>query len=86
MKLEPQQPGEVSYGPVWPPVKRSRRNNTGSKAGASFGLPLVEGEGSITGIGRCITVLVGGKSGGHQAAVLGAAFHPKLPLLATCGV
>ena len=53
-------------------------------AGASFGLPLVEGEG--TGIGRCITVLVGGKSGGHQAAVLGAAFHPKLPILATCGV
>lgn len=67
---------------------------------------MTESEGS--GIGRCVTVLMGGRSGmcisrrgnaimepvlmmcvdlgGHQAAVLGAAFHPALPVVATCGV
>jgi polycomb protein EED len=64
---------------------------------------MTEAEGS--GNGRCIIVLMGGRSGGHQAAVLGAvsqtshldvmiiltnypmkAFHPQLPVLATCGV
>lgn len=36
--------------------------------------------------GRCMAVLMGGRSGGHEAAVLNAAFHPTLPVLATCGV
>jgi polycomb protein EED len=64
---------------------------------------MTEAEGK--GNGRCIIVLMGGRSGGHQAAVLGAvrwtshidvmitlinypikAFHPQLPVLATCGV
>lgn len=64
--------------PGWPPGKGQ------SFAGAAHGLRMTEGEGS--GIGRCIIVLVGGRSGGHQAAVLGAAFHPHLPLIATCGL
>lgn len=72
-----------------------------SGAGLPFGLRAAEPEGR--GQGLCITVLVGGKSGGHRAAVLGAvsvfpfgmaqlnsvstqAFHPVLPVLATCGV
>ncbi|KAL4266972.1 WD40/YVTN repeat-like-containing domain superfamily protein [Pleurotus pulmonarius] len=54
-----------------------------SGAGRPFGLRGVEPEG--LGRGLCIIVLVGGRSGGHRAAVLGAAFHPVLPVLATCG-
>ncbi|KAF9496143.1 hypothetical protein BDN71DRAFT_1446572 [Pleurotus eryngii] len=54
-----------------------------SGAGLPFGLRAVEPEGHDQGL--CTTVLVGGKSGGHRAAVLGAAFHPVLPVLATCG-
>lgn len=50
--------------PHWPPSSRE------SRAGAAHGLHLTEAEGS--GIGRCIIILMGGRSGGHQAAVLGA--------------
>ncbi|KAJ2928952.1 hypothetical protein H1R20_g8138, partial [Candolleomyces eurysporus] len=64
--------------PHWPPSKQP------SLAGAPHGLHINEPEGS--GLGRCIIVLMGGRSGGHQAAVLGAAFHPYQPLLATCGM
>jgi polycomb protein EED len=54
--------------PHWPPSK------VPSFAGAPHGLHLrpseLEDEGR--GIGRCIAVLMGGRSGGHFAAVLGA--------------
>ena len=54
--------------PHWPPSK------TPSYAGAAHGLHLrpsqFEDEG--VGLGRCIGVLMGGRSGGHSAAVLGA--------------
>lgn len=54
--------------PHWPPSK------VPSFAGAPHGLHLrpseLEDEGR--GIGRCIVVLMGGRSGGHCAAVLGA--------------
>lgn len=84
--------------PHWPP------NNKPSLAGAAHGLHLDHSEKEGIGIGRCICVLMGGRSGGHQAAVLGAvgvltsvftkislnlvyqAFHPSLPIIATCGV
>ena len=41
-----------------------------SRAGPAHGLHMTEAEGS--GLGRCVAVLMGGRSGGHQAAVLGA--------------
>lgn len=56
----------VSYpvnNPSWP----GRTNMC--QAGPAFGLRAHEGEGE--GLGRCIAVLAGGQSGGHQAAVLG---------------
>lgn len=71
-------------------------------AGPAHGLHMYESEGE--GLGRCMYVLMGGRSGGHQAAVLASvkypisifrrasnlyilqAFHPVLPLIATCGV
>lgn len=68
--------------------------------GPAFGLRSNDSEGE--GHGRCVAILVGGPSGGHQACVLGAvcelnaiiifslkfvqAFHPMYPLIATCGV
>ncbi|KAF9457454.1 WD40-repeat-containing domain protein [Collybia nuda] len=64
--------------PPWPPA------SVPSLAGAPHGLHMSEAEG--TGIGQCLVVLMGGRSGGHQAAVLSAAFHPQLPLIATCGL
>lgn len=48
----------------WPPDKRP------SLAGPAFGLQCSEAEGM--GMGRCVAVLVGGRSGGHEAGVLGA--------------
>ena len=91
LELEPiQQPNN----PHWPPTAYP------SAAGSAQGLHANEYEGQ--GLGRCIIVLMGGQSGGHQAAVLGAvstyftnlgtstygyqAFHPTHPLIATCGV
>ncbi|KAF9455084.1 hypothetical protein P691DRAFT_800093 [Macrolepiota fuliginosa MF-IS2] len=64
--------------PHWPP------GTLPSRAGAPHGLHMNESEGS--GIGRCIVVLMGGRSGGHEAAVLNASFHPLYPVIATCGV
>ncbi|KAG6885586.1 hypothetical protein C0993_012588 [Termitomyces sp. T159_Od127] len=52
--------------PRWPPGKGN------SLAGAAHGLHMTEIEGEGNGIGRCIIVLMGGRSGGHQAAVLSA--------------
>ncbi|TFK77154.1 hypothetical protein BDN72DRAFT_783997 [Pluteus cervinus] len=71
-------PQTTPKNPRWPP------GTQGSLAGAAHGLHMTESEG--TGFGRCIIVLMGGRSGGHQAAVLGAAFHDHLPVVATCGV
>lgn len=71
-------PQDGPSNPHWPPGRE------GSRAGAAHGLHMTEAEGS--GNGRCIIVLMGGRSGGHQAAVLGAAFHPQLPVIATCGL
>jgi len=51
--------------PHWPP------GTLPSRAGAPHGLHMDELEGE--GIGRCIIVLLGGRAGGHQAAVLNAA-------------
>jgi hypothetical protein len=55
-----------------------------SKGGAPHGLRPSERE--VWGEGLCIAVLVGGRSGGHLAAVTCAAFHPAFPLIATGGV
>lgn len=44
--------------------------NYPSAAGLASGLPANEKEG--LGMGRCVIVLTGGRSGGHDAAVLGA--------------
>ncbi|KAL4242151.1 WD40/YVTN repeat-like-containing domain superfamily protein [Abortiporus biennis] len=63
--------------PHWPPSKEP------SLAGAAFGLQMSTSEGQ--GVGRCVAVLAGGRSGGHEAAVLCAALHPYSPLIATCG-
>ena len=57
-------PAEKPNNPHWPPL------NTPSLAGAAHGLQTTEIEG--IGIGRCVLVLMGGRSGGHRAAVLGA--------------
>ncbi|KIP11382.1 hypothetical protein PHLGIDRAFT_473083 [Phlebiopsis gigantea 11061_1 CR5-6] len=64
--------------PPWPP------NKGGSLAGPAFGLHSSEPEGD--GAGRCVGVLVGNRSGGHQGAVYQAAWHPTSDLIATCGM
>ncbi|KAG1864262.1 WD40-repeat-containing domain protein, partial [Suillus subalutaceus] len=71
-------PRQGPDNPCWPPSK------VPSLGGAPHGLQASEPEGN--GVGRCISVLCGGPSGGHQAAVLSAAFHPTHPLIATCGL
>ncbi|KZT30641.1 WD40 repeat-like protein [Neolentinus lepideus HHB14362 ss-1] len=73
-----QAPAQYPTNPHWPPSKEP------SLAGAAYGLQMSEPEGQ--GIGRCVAVLAGGRSGGHMAAVLSASFHPVLPLIATCGM
>jgi polycomb protein EED len=68
-------PMEQPNNPHWPPGTQP------SLAGAAHGLHMNEREGS--GLGRCIIVLMGGRSGGHQAAVLGAVcyyFHVRATL------
>jgi len=54
--------------------------------GPAFGLRSNDRDGEGFGLGRCVAVLAGGPAGGHQAAVLCAAFHPSLPLIATSGM
>ena len=67
-----------SANPFWNP-------GTGfSKGGAPHGLR--PSEKTEWGRGQCTTILVGGRSGGHSAAVTCAAFHPTFPLIATGGV
>lgn len=53
--------------------------------GPAHGLQMSEVEGKGT-VGRCVYILRGGWSGGHQSDVLCAAFHPDLPLIATGGM
>ncbi|KAJ7487545.1 hypothetical protein B0H11DRAFT_2013790 [Mycena galericulata] len=68
---------EHPKNPVWPPWIGP------SQASAAH---ATDGSDSVgSGLGRCIQILVGGRSGGHAWDVLGAAFHPQLPLIATCG-
>ena len=57
-------PRQQPNNPPWPPAQCP------SQAGVAFGLHMNESEGDREGWGRCLAVLVGGKSGGHQAAVL----------------
>ncbi|KAL1709050.1 WD40-repeat-containing domain protein [Schizophyllum commune] len=77
LTLRPQQePANVH----WPPYKDP------NKAGPAFGLHMTDNEGPAHGIGRCIAVTGAQRSGGHRAAVLHAAWHPDLPVLATCGI
>lgn len=71
-------PIQTPNNPHWLP------NTTPSLAGPAHGLHSSEPEGE--GIGRCVAVLVGGRSGGHKGAVFCAAFHPSSPLIATCGM
>lgn len=42
--------------------------------------------GEEEGLGRCVTILMGGRSGGHKAPVLCAAFHPVDPIVVTGSV
>jgi polycomb protein EED len=59
-------PVQVPNNPHWPPAPKGQQ----SFAGPAHGLHLNIKEGA--GLGRCIIVLMGGRSGGHNAAVLGA--------------
>ena len=57
-------PREFPNNPHWPP------STSPSLGGAPHGLQSSEPEG--VGTGRCVAVLCGGPSGGHNAAVLNA--------------
>ncbi|KAF7306877.1 Coatomer beta subunit [Mycena indigotica] len=67
----------------YPPHPRWRPWPGPSAASAAQGFDTLADQGS--GIGRRIVLLAGGIYGGHLWDVLGAAFHPRLPLIATCG-
>ena len=68
-------PRHSPKNPHWPP------STTPSLGGAPHGLQSSESEGA--GTGRCVAILCGGPSGGHNAAVLNAvrAFEDRLPWL-----
>ncbi|KAJ6515097.1 WD40-repeat-containing domain protein [Mycena vitilis] len=68
---------ESVENPAWPPWDGP------SHGSAAHGTDGSDSTG--TGYGRCVQILVGGRSGGHSWDVLGAAFHRNLPLIATCG-
>ena len=55
-------PVQEPNNPHWPP------NTEPSLAGPAHGLHMCEHEGE--GTGRCVAVMVGGRSGGHKGAVL----------------
>ncbi|KAI0375088.1 WD40 repeat-like protein [Pilatotrama ljubarskyi] len=71
-------PVQIPNNPHWLPRREP------SLAGPAHGLHMCEPEGE--GIGQCVAVMVGGRSGGHKGAVLCAAFHPSHPLIATGGI
>ncbi|KAJ4486058.1 hypothetical protein J3R30DRAFT_3697474 [Lentinula aciculospora] len=71
-------PQSKPNNPHWPPSQKP------SLAGPAHGLDMSFEEGK--GIGRCVLVLMGGRSGGHQAEVLDAAFHDSYPVISTCGM
>ncbi|EPT03858.1 hypothetical protein FOMPIDRAFT_1157736 [Fomitopsis schrenkii] len=71
-------PVQRPNNPPWPPSKKP------SLAGPAFGLQMTESEGN--GIGQCVAVLVGGRSGGHRGAVFCAAFHKTEFIIATGGM
>ncbi|ESK97912.1 coatomer beta subunit [Moniliophthora roreri MCA 2997] len=73
-----QKPRERAENPIWPP------RDTPSLAGPAHGLDLNDKEG--IGIGRCVLVLMGGRSGGHMGDVFAASFHRHYPIIATCGM
>ncbi|KAF8213103.1 WD40-repeat-containing domain protein [Mycena galopus ATCC 62051] len=68
---------EIPENPTWSPWSGP------SGGSAAHGTDGSDSTGS--GLSRCFQLLVGGRSGGNSWDVLGAAFHPHLPLLATCG-
>ncbi|KAF7339511.1 Coatomer beta subunit [Mycena sanguinolenta] len=70
-------PLEPSENPIWSPWDGP------SLGSAAHGTDGSDSTGS--GYSHCFQILVGGRSGGHVWDVLGAAFHPHLPLIATCG-
>ncbi|KAI0825045.1 WD40-repeat-containing domain protein [Trametes gibbosa] len=71
-------PVQVPNNPHWLPRTEP------SLAGPAHGLHMCEPEGE--GIGQCVAVMVGGRSGGHKGGVVCAAFHPSQPLIATGGI
>ncbi|KAI9512920.1 WD40-repeat-containing domain protein [Russula earlei] len=74
-----------SPDPKFPQVNPFLVPGTGpSMAGAPHGIRSAEEEEWTKGL--CIAILVGGRSGGHLAAVTCAAFHPTFPLIATGGM
>ncbi|KAI0756903.1 WD40 repeat-like protein [Daedaleopsis nitida] len=76
---------DLSLEPVQSPNNPHWLPNKGpSFAGPAHGLHMCEPEGE--GTGRCVCVMVGGRSGGHRGAVFTSAFHPSAPLLATGGM
>lgn len=56
-------PRQTPNNPPWPPAQPYEP----SLAGPAFGLHMSEPEGD--GVGRCIAVLAGGFSGGHNGTV-----------------
>ncbi|KAF7347878.1 Coatomer beta subunit [Mycena venus] len=66
----------TTENPIWEPWDEP------SSGSAAHGTDGSDSTGS--GIGYCFQILIRG-SGGHAWDVLGAAFHPHLPLIATCG-
>jgi hypothetical protein len=76
-----ERPTLAPTNPIWPGLPPP------TLAGAPHGLQASENEGAGDGAGACVALLMGGSSGGHQAAVLASAWHPEgLPVVATCGV
>ncbi|KAI0032725.1 WD40-repeat-containing domain protein, partial [Vararia minispora EC-137] len=87
-------PSEGTDGnPPWNPTSPEpgwRAINKTNRGGGPHGLHATEPEGYSPGplpaFGRCVSVLLGNRPGGHCESVLSAAFHPTLPVIATSGL